>query len=108
MSMYAIAVIGGKQYKIKENDVIRIEKINALVGDVVEFNNVLMIVDKESNVIIGTPNISNVKISGEVNEQGRGEKIHIIKFRRRKHYMRHQGHRQYYTEVKINSIQHIV
>jgi len=105
--MYAIAVIGGKQYKIKEHDVIRIEKIDALVGDVVEFSNILMIVDKNENVIIGTPNIDNAKISGEVNKQGRDKKIHIIKFRRRKHYMRHQGHRQYYTEVKINNIQMI-
>ncbi|EKE00749.1 MAG: hypothetical protein ACD_21C00284G0014 [uncultured bacterium] len=101
--MYAIIATGGKQYKVTEGEALKIEKLKAEVGTQVEFDQVLMLVDGE-NVDIGTPYLKGVKIIGEVAEQGRGEKIHIIKFRRRKHYMRHQGHRQDFTEVKVKTI----
>ena len=101
--MYAIIATGGKQYKVTAGESLKIEKLKADVGAQVEFDQVLMLVDGEK-IEIGTPYLKGVKVVGEVAEQGRGEKIHIIKFRRRKHYMRHQGHRQDYTAVKIGTI----
>lgn len=101
--MYAIIATGGKQYKVTEGKSLKIEKLTAEVGSQVEFDQVLMLVDDEK-IEIGTPYLANIKIVGEVVEQGRGEKIHILKFRRRKHYMRHQGHRQDFTEVKVKTI----
>lgn len=98
--MYAIIASGGKQYKVSPGDVIQVETLDAAVGSVVDFDKVLMWVDGD-NVKIGTPYLSDTKVSGEVVEHGRGEKINIIKFRRRKHYMKRQGHRQDYTAVKI-------
>jgi large subunit ribosomal protein L21 len=101
--MYAIIATGGKQYKVSEGKAVKIEKLKHDVGSAVEFDQVLMLVDGEK-VEVGAPYIVGAKVIGEVVEQGRGEKIDIIKFRRRKHYMRHQGHRQDFTEVKINTI----
>ncbi|MEI8054775.1 MAG: 50S ribosomal protein L21 [bacterium] len=101
--MYAIIATGGKQYKVTAGEALQIEKLKAEVGTEVEFDKVLMLVDGEK-IEIGAPYLEGVKVVGEVAEQGRGEKIHIIKFRRRKHYMRHQGHRQSFTEVKVKAI----
>lgn len=101
--MYAIIATGGKQYKVSEGKAVKIEKLKSDIGSQVEFDQVLMLVDGEK-VEVGAPYIEGAKVIGEVVEQGRGEKIDIIKFRRRKHYMRHQGHRQDFTEVKINTI----
>jgi len=101
--MYAIIATGGKQYKVTAGEALKIEKLKANVGGQVEFDQVLMLVDGEK-IEIGTPYLKGVKVVGVVEEQGRGEKIHIIKFRRRKHYMRHQGHRQDFTAVKVNAI----
>ena len=101
--MYAIIATGGKQYKVTEGEALKIEKLKADVGSQVEFDQVLMLVDGEK-VNIGTPYLEGVKIVGEVAEQGRGEKINIIKFRRRKHYMRRQGHRQDFTGIKVKTI----
>lgn len=101
--MYAIIATGGKQYKVKKDEVLQIEKLKADVGVQIEFDKVLMLVDGE-NVDIGTPYLTSAKVTGEVVKHGRGEKINIIKFRRRKHYMRHKGHRQDFTEVKIGTI----
>ncbi|MBU0744445.1 MAG: 50S ribosomal protein L21 [Gammaproteobacteria bacterium] len=102
--MYAIIATGGKQYKVSQGEVLHIEKLDAEIGSEVEFDQVLMVADGE-NVQIGTPYVKGAKVVGEVSEQDRGDKITIIKFRRRKHYMRKQGHRQYFTAVKITSIQ---
>ena len=101
--MYAIIATGGKQYKVSEGKAVKIEKLKGDVGAQVEFDQVLMLVNGDK-VEIGAPYIQGAKVIGEVVEQGRGEKIDIIKFRRRKHYMRHQGHRQDFTAVKINTI----
>lgn len=101
--MYAIIATGGKQYKVTEGEVLQIEKLEEDIGSPVEFEQVLMIADGDS-IQIGQPYISGAKVVGEVSEQGRCDKIHIIKFRRRKHYMRHQGHRQYFTAVKVKAI----
>lgn len=101
--MYAIIATGGKQYKVAEGEALQIEKLKAEVGSQVEFEQVLMLVDGEK-IYIGTPYLTGKKVIGEVIAQGRGKKIDIIKFRRRKHYMRHQGHRQSFTEIKIKTI----
>jgi len=101
--MYAIIATGGKQYKVAEGEILQIEKLKAEVGSRVEFEQVLMVADGE-DFKIGQPYLSGAKVVGEVSAQDRGEKITIIKFRRRKHYMRKQGHRQYFTAVKIKTI----
>jgi large subunit ribosomal protein L21 len=101
--MYAIIATGGKQYKVTEGEALQIEKLKAEAGSQVEFDQVLMLVDGEK-VEVGTPYLDGVKVTGEVVKQGRGEKIHIIKFRRRKHHMKRQGHRQDFTEIKVKSV----
>ena len=101
--MYAIIATGGKQYKAAKGDVLQIEKLEAEVGDEVEFDQVLMVSD-DKNIQIGTPYVEGAKVVGEIKNQIRGDKIEIIKFRRRKHSMKKQGHRQYLTEVKIKAI----
>lgn len=101
--MYAIIATGGKQHKAVVGEVLQIEKLEAAVGAEVEFDRVLLVVDGE-NTQIGTPYVEGAKVVGEVSDQARGDKIEIIKFRRRKHYMRKQGHRQYFTAVKIKEI----
>lgn len=102
--MYAVVRTGGKQYRVAEGDVLRIERLELAPGDQVEFNEVLMIGDGE-NTQLGAPLLAGAKVVGEVRAQGRADKVKIIKFRRRKHFMKRQGHRQYYTEVKVTGIQ---
>lgn len=101
--MYAIIASGGKQYKVAENDIVDLEKLDAEVGAKVEFDNVLMIADS-NDVKIGNPYLPNTKVFGEVVDSGRCDKIRIIKFRRRKHFLKQAGHRQHYTSVKITGI----
>jgi len=101
--MYAVIVTGGKQYKVAEGDLLKVEKIEVATGQNITFDNVLLIADGD-NVQVGTPYLSDAKVSAEIVEQGRHAKIRIIKFRRRKHYMRKQGHRQWFTKIKINKI----
>ena len=102
--MYAIIITGGKQYRVAEGDTLRIEKLPAEVGSQVDFDKVLMIV-QDQEITVGTPHLANVKVSGEVLAQDRLDKVTIIKFRRRKHYRKQMGHRQYFTQVKITKIQ---
>lgn len=101
--MHAVIVTGGKQYRVAEGDTLRVEKLSVNEGDTVEFDQVLMVSDGD-NVTIGAPTIAGGKVTATVSAQGRADKITIIKFRRRKHYRRQAGHRQYYTEVKITGI----
>ncbi|MCP5141368.1 MAG: 50S ribosomal protein L21 [Chromatiales bacterium] len=101
--MHAVIVTGGKQYRVAEGDTLRVEKLPVNEGDTVEFDQVLMVSDGD-NVTIGAPTIDGGKVTATVSGQGRADKITIIKFRRRKHYRRQAGHRQYYTEVKITGI----
>ncbi len=101
--MYAIIAAGGKQYKVTKGEVLQIEKLDDAVGSAVEFDKVLMISDGEKTEI-GAPYLTGATVVGEISDHGRGDKINIIKFRRRKHYMRRQGHRQYFTAVKITDI----
>lgn len=101
--MYAVIKTGGKQYRVKEGDILKLEQLTAEVGTSIDFSEVLMVSDGE-NVTCGTPFISNAVVSAEILEHGRHKKIKIIKFRRRKHHMKQMGHRQNYTQVKITAI----
>jgi large subunit ribosomal protein L21 len=102
--MYAVIATGGKQYRVAEGDVVRIEKLTAELGASVEFDKVLL-VGNGGDVKIGAPLVEGSKVSGVVHKHGKGDKKVIVKFRRRKHYMRQGTHRQFYTEVKITGIQ---
>jgi large subunit ribosomal protein L21 len=103
LSMYAVIKTGGKQYRVSQGDTLRIETIDANAGDAVEFDQVLMVGEGEQ-VKIGTPLVDGGKVTATVKAHGRGDKVHIIKFRRRKHHMKRMGHRQNYTEVEITGI----
>lgn len=102
--MYAVIENGGKQYKVSEGDVLRLEKMETEVGALVEDSNVLLVNDgKETK--IGTPVVEGAKVTLKVTEHGRGEKIIVYKFKAKKNYRRKQGHRQPYTEVSVEKIQ---
>lgn len=101
--MYAVIKTGGKQYKVAPGDSLRVESLAGDVGQTVSFDEVLMIVDGDK-ITAGTPLVANGKVSAEVVAHGRGDKIRIVKHRRRKHYHKEQGHRQNFTEVKITGI----
>jgi large subunit ribosomal protein L21 len=101
--MYAIFTTGGKQYRVAEGDVIRIEKLDAEEGASVDFDDVLMIGGGD-DVQVGSPYIEGGKITALVRAQERAKKVEIIKFRRRKHYQKRTGHRQYVTQVEIKKI----
>lgn len=101
--MYAVFKTGGKQYRASKGDVIRVEKLDAEEGATVGIDEVLMIGEGDA-VKVGAPFIAGGLVSAKVRSQGRGVKIRIIKHRRRKHYHKEQGHRQYYTELQITDI----
>jgi large subunit ribosomal protein L21 len=102
-TMYAVIATGGKQYRVQEGAVVRIEKLDADQGASVEFNQVLL-VGAGSSVTIGAPYVGSAKVVATVESHGKGDKVRIVKFRRRKHYKREKTHRQPYTDVKITSI----
>ncbi|MDN5872724.1 MAG: 50S ribosomal protein L21 [Nitrococcus sp.] len=101
--MYAVIRTGGKQYRVSEGDTLRVEKLDAELGAAIDFEQVLMIADTD-DIQVGTPLIGGSIVSAEVTGQGRGRKIEVRKFKRRKNYHRCHGHRQHYTEVKITRI----
>ncbi|MFL0809898.1 MAG: 50S ribosomal protein L21 [Agarilytica sp.] len=101
--MYAVIAAGGKQHRVEEGEVLRLEKIEAATGETVDFDQVLLVKNGEE-LKIGAPVVAGAKVSAEVVAHGRADKVKIIKFRRRKHSMKRQGHRQWYTEVKITGI----
>ncbi|QCI19424.1 50S ribosomal protein L21 [Buchnera aphidicola] len=103
--MYAIISNGGKQYKVCVGKIVLLEKLNAQIGEKIIFKNVIMHVGKK-NINFGNPFLKNVFIHGNILEHGRLKKIHIIKFNRRKHYKKQQGHRQWFTTIKINKIEY--
>ncbi len=102
--MYAVIRTGGKQYKVQEGEVLRVEKLEGSEGEEIEFKDVLMYSDGE-NVTLGEPAIDAAVVKGHIVDQGKGKKIIVFKFKRRKGYRRFKGHRQHYTAVKIDSIQ---
>lgn len=102
--MYAVIETGGKQYKVAQGDVIKVEKLDGAEGDAVEFDKVLLISDGGDKTLMGTPFVDGGKVTATVKAQGRSRKVEIIKFRRRKHHMKRQGHRQMFTELEITGI----
>lgn len=102
--MYAIVNSGGKQYKVEEGDILRVEKLSGSIGNKVEFERVLMISDGE-NIHVGDPVLENTMVQGHIIEQDKSKKIIVFKYKRRKRYRRKQGHRQMFTAVKIDKIQ---
>ena len=101
--MYAIFRTGGKQYKVQEGDVLRVEKLKANQGDTLKFTKVLLVVDG-AHVEIGSPFLKDACITASIQAQGRSKKVNVIKFRRRKHHRRQAGHRQAYSELRIEEI----
>ncbi len=101
--MYAVIETGGKQYRVSEGDVIRVEKLPAEEGSNVEFDKVLA-VGEGAGLKVGAPYVSGGKVTAVVQGEVKGEKLKIVKFRRRKHYEKVTGHRQHYTEIKITGI----
>ena len=101
--MFAVFSSGGKQHRVTEGEVIRIERLSAEPGEEVVFDKVLMVADGDQ-VSVGTPFVDGGKVTAEVVANARGKKVHVIKFKRRKDYMRRQGHRQWFTELKITGI----
>lgn len=101
--MYAVIKTGGKQYRVTEGDLLDIEKIDQEAGSTIDFEQVLMVHDGNA-IKIGTPLVEGGKVTATIEEQKRGKKVRIVKFRRRKHHMKQMGHRQYLTRVKITGI----
>lgn len=101
--MYAVIKTGGKQYKVSEGDILRVEKLDAEEGSAVELNDVLMLGNGD-DIQVGQPLIEGAHVTAMVKTQGRGKKVMIIKFKRRKHYRKQMGHRQSFTELEITGI----
>ena len=101
--MYAVIQTGGKQYRVAEGDTLKVEKLDVETGSDVELDKVLMVADGDE-VKVGRPFIPGGKVTATVKAHGRAKKVHIIKFRRRKHHLKHQGHRQWFTELQITAI----
>lgn len=101
--MYAVIKSGGKQYRVKQGDTIKVEKIEAEAGSDVRIEDVLLVADGDQ-IDIGTPLVAGASVTATVKSHGRGPKIRVIKFKRRKHYRRQMGHRQAFTELSITAI----
>ena len=105
--MYAIIKTGGKQYRVRAGDKLRIEKVSQNVGEELIIEDVLMTVDEDGegrNIAVGNPFLEGVTVKAKVIDEGRSDEVKILKFKRRKHSMKSMGHRQSYTEVQIDSI----
>lgn len=101
--MYAVIKTGGKQYKVSEGETLKVEKLNAEEGASIDLSDVLMVADGE-DFKVGTPFLEGGKVTATVASHGRAKKISIVKFKRRKHHRKQMGHRQSYTEIKIDKI----
>ncbi len=102
--MFAVINTGGKQYRVSEGTVVRIEKLDADAGATVEFDRILL-VGEGASVAIGAPYVAGAKVTATVQSHGKTDKVPVVKFRRRKHYLRMKNHRQQYTEIKVTGIQ---
>jgi large subunit ribosomal protein L21 len=102
--MYAIIQTGGKQYKVEEGQVIRVEKLDVEAGETVEFDQVKL-VSGDNGLQVGTPTVDGAKVTAEVVDQGKGKKVIIFKYKPKNNFRKKNGHRQPYTAVKINSIE---
>ncbi|GAB2879821.1 50S ribosomal protein L21 [Microvirgula curvata] len=103
MSMFAVVKTGGKQYKVAIGEKLKVEQIPADIDSQIVLDQVLMVADGEQ-VEVGVPLVAGATVKATVISHGRGDKIRIFKMRRRKHYQKHQGHRQNYTEIRIDEI----
>ncbi len=101
--MYAVIATGGKQYKVTKGEVLRVEKLDGDEGAKVEIDQVLMVADGDK-ISVGTPVLDKAKVTATIRAQGRGDKVEIVKFRRRKHSRSQMGHRQSYTEIEVTDI----
>ncbi|MGF1527793.1 MAG: 50S ribosomal protein L21 [Candidatus Competibacterales bacterium] len=101
--MYAVIRTGGKQYRVQQGQTLKIEKLVVEPGTSIDFDQVLMVADGD-RIQVGQPYLDGGKVTALVKSQGRHPKVEIIKFRRRKHYRKRQGHRQAFTEVEITAI----
>jgi large subunit ribosomal protein L21 len=101
--MYAVIQTGGKQYRVSEGDTLRVEKLAVDAGGHVDFSEVLLVADGE-DVKVGRPYVEGYRVTATVESHGRADKVRILKFRRRKHHLKRQGHRQSYTALKITAI----
>ena len=101
--MYAVVQTGGKQYRVSEGDTIKVEKLGAEEGASVELDKVLLVSDGD-NVKVGAPYVDGGKVTAIVKSHGRSKKVMIVKFKRRKHHLKRQGHRQWYTELQVTGI----
>ncbi|PCI38778.1 MAG: 50S ribosomal protein L21 [Thiotrichales bacterium] len=101
--MFAVIESGGQQHKVAENTVFQVDKLEKEIGDKVDFKTI-MFCDDKNNTTVGAPYLEDCEVTGEVVEQYRGKKINVIKFKRRKNYLRRYGHRSYYTKIKITKI----
>lgn len=103
--MYAVIKTGGKQFKVSEGDLVKIEKLDVEAGDTVTFDEVLLVNDGNGNLKVGNPIVENAKVVAEVIQQGKSKKIIVYKYKKRKNYRKKQGHRQPFTKVKITKIE---
>jgi len=103
--MYAVVTTGGKQYRVAAGEKLRIEQLAAAVGSEIVLDQVLMVADGDQ-IAFGTPLLAGAAVTAKVVAHGRGDKVHIFKMRRRKHYRKSQGHRQNFTEIEILGIKH--
>lgn len=101
--MYAVIKTGGQQFRVKQGDTLKIEKLDIEIGKSHKFEEVLM-VGSDEDVKIGTPLVAKASVDVKIISQGKGKKVNILKFRRRKHSMKQQGHRQLFTEIEITKI----
>ena len=101
--MYAVIKTGGKQYRVMQGETLRVEKLDADVGADITFDQVLLVGEGDS-LKVGAPLVAGASVAAKVKAHGRGDKVRIIKFRRRKHHQKQMGHRQHYTEVEITGI----
>ncbi len=101
--MYAVIATGGKQYKVAEGDVVKVEKLGAAVGESVTFDNVLM-VSKDGDLTVGKPYVKNATVTATVEEEGKNKKIVVFKYKPKKGYSKKKGHRQPFTKIKIEKI----
>jgi large subunit ribosomal protein L21 len=101
--MYAVIQTGGKQYRVAPGDTLTVEKLPGNVGDSVEFGEVLML-SRDGSLAVGKPVIQGAKVTAKIVEHGRGEKLVVYKFRRRKNYRLRNGHRQNYTSIQISDV----
>ena len=103
--MLAIIKTGGKQYKVKEGDVLKVERLNKKKGDTVEFSDVFFVAEKDGTKLkIGTPKVAGAKVTAKVVDEAKGKKVTVIKYKSKTRYRRKKGHRQWFTALKVEKI----